>query len=464
MNGKGLTGQIGFFSATILVVANMVGTGIFTTSGFIIEELGNPQTMLLCWLVGGVIALCGALCYGELSAMFPRAGGEYVFLRESFGSWMGFLSGWISLIVGFSAPIAAVSVAFSTYLLRSFSLSSGSWIPLPIIGVEVASASLLIGLGAGMILTFSLIHYSGLLMGSRVQNGLTLFKVVLIVIFIVAGLCSGNGSSANFGGALDLKAVFQGKFAVSLIFISFAYSGWNAAAYLGSEIRKAHRNIPLALITGTCIVTFIYLLLNVVYIYALSPDKMAGVLEVGARSAVHLFGESTSRYFSGAIALCLLSVLSAMIMAGPRVYYAMARDGIFFRVFGQVSKAHRTPSYSVFLQSGIAIVMVITASFDKLLLYIGFTLSLFATLAVVGMMVLRIKKPGLDREYRAFGYPITPFLFILGNAWIVYFTVKSRPVTALFGSATIAMGILAYLFFRNRRNQGRPYETHIALG
>jgi APA family basic amino acid/polyamine antiporter len=315
-----------------------------------------------------------------------------------------------------------------------------------------------------MIFIFSLIHYFGLVMGSRVQNGLTLFKVVLIVIFIVAGLCSGNGSSANFGGGLDLKTVFQGKFAVSLIFISFAYSGWNAAAYLGSEIRKARRNIPLALITGTCIVTFIYLLLNVVYIYALSPDKMAGVLEVGARSAVHLFGESTSRYFSGAIALCLLSVLSAMIMAGPRVYYAMARDGIFFGIFGQVSKVHRTPSYSVFLQSGIAIVMVITASFEKLLLYIGFTLSLFASLAVVGMMMLRIKKPDLDREYRAFGYPITPLLFILGNAWIVYFTVKSRPVTALFGSATIALGILAYLYFRNRRKEGRPYETPIAPG
>lgn len=246
--------EIGFFSAVILVVANMIGTGIFTTSGFIMEELGNPQTMLLCWFVGGIFALCGALCYGELGAMFPHAGGEYVFLRESFGKCMGFLSGWISLIVGFSAPIAAASIAFATYFFRFFSLPLASPMTFSIFGVNIISISPLCIVAIGIIIIFSLIHFHSLRVGSRVQNVLTLFKLVVIFVFIVSGLLWGHGSTSHFSEALDLSAVFQDKFAISLIFVSFAYSGWNAVAYLGAEIESPTRNIPLALFTGTLIV------------------------------------------------------------------------------------------------------------------------------------------------------------------------------------------------------------------
>lgn len=450
--------QIGFFSAAILVIANMVGTGIFTTSGFIIEELGNPNTMLFCWLVGGIFALCGALCYGELGALFPRAGGEYVFLRESFGKWVGFLSGWISLIVGFSAPIAAASVAFSIYFFQTFALSPGPLITLPFLGVNIVTISPLTMLATCLIIVFSLFHYRGLLLGSRVQNGLTLFKVILIMLFIVAGLWLGKGSVSNFSEGLDMSSVFQDKFAISLIFISFAYSGWNAATYLGGEIKNPSRNTPLALISGTSVVMCMYLLLNVVYIYALPAQEMRGVLEVGAKSADYLFGKVASTYVSGAIAVCILSVMSAMIMAGPRVYYAMSKDGVFFEVFRKVHKVHRTPAYSIFLQAAVAIVMVITASFHTLLLYIGFTLSLFATLTVAGMILLRIKKPTLVRTYKTFGYPITPLLFILGNLWIVYFSIKSKPITSLFGLGTIAAGILVYLFFVHQKKRGSSQD------
>jgi APA family basic amino acid/polyamine antiporter len=450
LNNNHLKREIGFFTATILVIANMVGTGIFTTSGFIMEELGNPQTMLLCWFVGGIFALCGALCYGELGAMFPKAGGEYVFLRESFGKGVAFLSGWISLIVGFSAPIAAGAIAFATYFFRVLPASSSVKFTIGLLGVHILTISSVTIVAAVVIIIFSLIHYHSVFLGSRVQNGLTIFKIGLIVVFVLSGLFMGNGSAAHFSDGLDIGSIFHDKFAVSLIFISFAYSGWNAAAYLGGEIKRPGRNIPLALFAGTLLVMCLYLLLNVVYIYALPTNEMSGVLEVGAKSAGFLFGENTSKYFAGAIAMGLLSVLSAMIMAGPRVYYAMSKDGVFFELFGKVNKLHRTPAHAILLQAGIAMVMVFTATFDKLLLYIGFTLSLCAMLTVVGMMVLRTTQPSLKREYRTMGYPVTPLLFILGNMWIIYFSLKSKPVASLIGLGTIGVGIFVYFCFRKK--------------
>jgi len=454
LNNHELKREIGFFSATILVVANMIGTGIFTTSGFIMGELGNPWTMLLCWFVGGVFALCGALCYGELGSMFPQAGGEYIFLRESFGKWMGFLSGWISLIVGFSAPIAAASIAFAIYFLQVIPGGPfGHEFTLSCLNIQIFSLSSTTILACFAIVVFSLIHYHSLSSGARVQNGLTIFKIGLILLFVVAGISFGSGSTTHFSKEIDFSSVFQDKFAISLIFVSFAYSGWNSAAYLGAEIKNPARNIPLSLFIGTFLSMCLYLLLNVLYIYALPIEEMSGVIEIGAKSAVSLFNGNIAKYFGGAIAIALLSVLSAMIMTGPRVYYAMAKDGVFFDLFGKVNKIHRTPAYSIFLQATIAIIMVITASFDKLLLYIGFTLALFAMITVVGMMALRIRRPTLVAKYRTFGYPVTPLLFIMGNLWIVYFFIKSRPITSLSGLATIGLGLLMYFYFAAKKQQ-----------
>jgi APA family basic amino acid/polyamine antiporter len=350
---SGLIRKIGFFSATIIVIANMVGTGIFTTPGFIMKELGNATAMLLCWLVGGMFALSGALCYGELGAAYPEAGGEYVYLREGFGKWLGFLSGWISLIVGFSAPIAAASIAFSTYAFQTFSLPSGLPATVSLFGVPIISFSALTAVAIAAVIFLSFVHYLGVAFGSKVQNALTLFKISVIVVFVIAGLAAGDGSISHFSGSFSITNLFQEKFAIALIFVSFAYSGWNAAAYLGAEIEKPNTNIPLALFTGTLLVICLYLLLNIVFIYALPPQDMRGVIEVGAKSAVSLFGRGISQYFSGAISLALLSVLSAMIMAGPRVYYAMSKDGVFFRLFSKLTKhllmrssyRHLSPSF-----------------------------------------------------------------------------------------------------------------------
>jgi APA family basic amino acid/polyamine antiporter len=241
------------------------------------------------------------------------------------------------------------------------------------------------------------------------------------------------------------------RFAVSLIFVSFAYSGWNAAAYLGGEITDPRRNIPFSLLLGTFVVVFLYLLLNAIYIYAIPAGDMQGVLEIGAKSALSLFGASTGKVFSAAVSLSVLSVLSAMIMTGPRIYYAMSRDRLFFHVCGKLNTDRKTPAYSIFLQAAIAVFMVISATFETLLLYIGFTLSLFATLTVTGLMRIRMKSRKSGIIYETFGYPVTPLLFILGNLWIILFSIKSRPVTALYGMGTIGLGIIVYLFFAQRQ-------------
>ena len=443
--------EIGLFSAIAIVVANMVGTGIFTTSGFILQEVGSSSVLLLGWVVGGAFALCGALCYGELGARYPQAGGEYVYLREAYGKPLAFLSGWISLIVGFSAPIAAAAIAFSVYLLKALGGGSGTERVVTLLGVPIVTLSVPVMLAIAVVVLLSILHVHSLRIGSRVQNLLTLFKIALIVGFIVAGIFSSGGSPDHFSKSLSPGVLLDGKFVVALIFISFSYSGWNAAAYLGGEIKRPSRNIPLAMLAGTLIVTALYLLLNIVYVYALPPVEMRGVMEVAAAAGSRLFGPGIGRWLNGAISLGLLSVISAMILAGPRVYYAMSRDGIFFPLFGKVDEARHTPAHAIGLQAAIAIAMIVSASYDKLLVYIGFTLSLFAMLTVIGLIRVRLRNPEKGPAYRTWGYPLTPLIFIMGNLWIIYFSIRSRPAPVVWGVVTIAAGMGMYVyFFRNR--------------
>ena len=307
--------------------------------------------------------------------------------------------------------------------------------------------------GIAVIILFSLVHWYGLSLGSRVQNLLTSFKILVILAFILLGLLFGNGNMDNFSSGPVFPSLFTGKFASSLIYISFAYSGWNAAAYLGSEIKNPSRNIPLSLFWGTMVVMILYLLLNVLFIYALPVSEMSGVVEVGAKAATGLFGAKMGSLFSVAITICLLSVISAMIMTGPRVYYAMARDSVFPHWFGDVGASHATPGKAIFLQAIIAILMVITSSFDKLLMYIGFTLSIFAMLTVIGLIILRMKNPGLERPYKTFGYPFIPVLFILSNLWIIVSSIKDNPFVLLYGGGTIVAGILIYLYYSLKTNR-----------
>ena len=436
-NNHHLIPQLTLISLFLIIVANMVGSGIFTTSGFIMQDVQNPLAMLLCWFIGGLLALTGALCYGELGAMFPEAGGDYVFLRESFGKRIAFLSGWISLWVGFSAPIAAVAIAFGNYV-------NGA---LP---TEIQHSGMPSVLAVSSILFFTWAHIQGLLFGTWMQNVITFAKILLILFFVGFGLTLGNGSLQHFDNSLSYSNIFSGNFATSLIFVSFAYSGWNACVYLGSEIKNAGRNIPVSIITATLFVIVIYMLLNVVYIYAVHPKDMYGVVEIGSLAAVHLFGEKIGSSFGMVIAFCLLSALSSMIMLGPRVYYAMARDRLFFKLFQNINKTRRVPSYAIILQGSISIFLVLTSTFYTLLVYVGFIIAIFSSLTVIGMMMLRSKDPDRPRHYKTWGYPFTPILFVIGNLWIVIFSIRNNLTAFVWGLITIAVGLIIYECFDGR--------------
>lgn len=443
-DANGLKRDIGLASALVLVIANMVGTGIFTTTGFIMAELGSGPALMACWLAGGAFALAGALCYGELGSRFPKAGGEYAYLYHTFGPLPAFLSGWISLIVGFSAPIAAAAIAFSAYLAGQDTVP---WFTLTILDVRILSLSPSSLLACAIVAVLSLIHCHSLDFGKKVQNFLTLFKILLITGFIIAGFLMrtrGIGEVMDISQASSFSA---SKFAVALIFVSFAYSGWNAAAYIGSEIKNPGKNLPLALILGTTIATGLYLLLNFVYLFALPPDRIKGVIEIGKVAAVALFGQNIGAVFGIAVAFGLLSVISAMIMAGPRVYFAMARDRQFFSSLSKVHDTRRTPCRAILFQGGVAICMILWAAFDQLLIYIGFTLSLSATLTVAGLFRLPRQSVKKSNFYRCPGYPLTPLFFMAGNIWIICYSIASRPTVVVFGILTILAGVGIYTLF-----------------
>lgn len=418
----------------------MIGTGIFTTPGFIARDLGHPVAMLLCWLTGGLLALSGGLCYAELGAMFPRAGGDYVFLRESFGKALAFLSGWVSLWVGFSAAAAAVAVAFESYVAAILPPGLHLLNKPPLLAISV-------------IILFTLVHCRGLGLGARAQVLLTSANILLILSLIAFGFVLGKGSAGHFRETFSLGDVFSRDFAASLVFVSFAYAGWNASAYLGSEIREPRRDIPRAIILATFFVAFLYVCLNAVFIYAVPLVEMQGVKEIGHLAAVRLFGGKAGALYSMGISVCLLGTLSALTITGPRVYYAMAQDRIFFPLFGHVHSKYATPVYAILLQSAVAIFLVLTAAFDTLLFYIGFVISLFSALTVLGMVVLRVRKPDLPRPYKTWGYPFSPLLFIIGNVWIIVSSAPRYWTSFLLAAGTIGTGAVLYLLLKGR---GQP--------
>ena len=448
--------RIGPFSATSLIVANMIGTGIFTTSGLIMGDLGSSGLLMAAWLVGGLFALTGALCYAELGVRLPRSGGEYVFLRESFGPLWGFLSGWISLIVGFSAPIAASAMAFAAYAVPLWPGAGFAPVSLGVGGVTLATLSPQTVVALAVIAGLSLVHARSLIAGINLQNLLTCAKVIVIAAFLLTGFAVLAGRPAVAAPPASPGVSFlSGKFAVALIYVSFAYSGWNAAAYLGDEIRDPGRNLPRALILGTVLVMVLYLLLNLLFLLVLPPDQLSGVVPVGAVTAQALLGPLGGKVFGAAIAFFLLSNAGAMILAGPRVYYAMARDGFFFRTVAKVDARGHTPKAAVLLQAAIAALLVLTASFSWLLIYIGFTLSLFAMLTVLGLMVLRRRQP-LAGAYRTPGYPFTALFFAAGNLWIIIHSLAAEPLVAAAALFTLLVGAAFYAWFKAKSRAANP--------
>ncbi|MFW5741253.1 MAG: APC family permease [Myxococcota bacterium] len=424
-------------TATLVVVANMIGTGAFTTTGLLVRDLASAPAILIGWALGGAIALCGALSYGELGASITSNGGEYRFLSRLYHPAVGFIAGWISLVVGFSAPIAASALAFGTYVHAIWP------------GVPISAA------GVGLILITSAVHALHVRAGSSLQNLFALGKVGLILVFIVGGLLQAeSGSLAGASRPLG-QALLSPSFAIGLIFIAFAYSGWNGAAYVAGEVRRPERNVPLALGIGTALVALLYLGLNLVFLLSGPAAVLAGKVEIGHVAAVRLFGQAAGSLLSGLIALALVSSVSAMIMVGPRVYEAMGEDYRPLR-FLRTRPQHGGPAASIGLQAALAIIMLLTASFGALLTYIGFTLSLSAALTVGGVFVLRRRESNVHPVVRTWGYPVTPILFIAFSAWMVIHAVHERPLEALTGMLTIALGFVVWAIVRHLHLQTSP--------
>jgi len=449
-DSNGLVRKLGLFPLTNIVIANMIGAGIFTTSGLLMGDLHNPVVMLALWLVGGVVALCGALSYGELGAAIPHAGGEYAFLSRLYHPVLGFLSGWVSFFVGFSAPIAASAIGFSEYLTRAFpGLLHPGLFP------GAAEAVVMKKLYAVLIIAaFTFLHTRGLEAGARVQNALTGLKILLIVGLVAAGFAVGKGSFAHLTAAAPFNFDFSGfkTMGLSLMWIMFAYSGWNASAYIGSEVRDPSRNLPRSLLLGTGVVMLLYAALNLFYIYAIRPAEMEGVISVAGLAAGNLFGKSAETVLSLLISFALFSSLSAYLILGPRVYYSMARDGIFFKSIGFVDPKSSVPTRSILLQGGIAVAMVFLGTFEQLLTYMGFSLGIFPLLAVLG--VFKLRRTGRS-AVKLPGYPVASAVYILVGATILVLSFLERPVESLVAIATALAGIPVYYFFKRTARRER---------
>ncbi|NMC36929.1 MAG: amino acid permease [Bacteroidales bacterium] len=445
MMENSLERKLGLFPATNIVIANMIGAGIFTTSGLLIAGLHDPLIMLILWAAGGFIALCGAFSYGELGAAMPGAGGEYLFLSRLYHPLFGFLSGWVSFIVGFSAPIAASALGFSEYFTRAlpgFSIwMHDSGVMQPEMTKKMLSVS--------VILIFTLIHYTGIKYGARIQNVLTILKILLIVILLTAGFASGKGDFSNFsdGGSIPQGLAGWKTMGLSLMWIMFAYSGWNASTYLGAEIRNPGKTLPRSLIYGTAIVTILYIGINALYIYGIKPGEMKGVISVGGLAMGNLFGKSAEILFSVLIAFALFSSLSAFIIIGPRVYYSMAKDGLFFKSVARIHKKFHVPSNSILLQGLIAIVLAFSGTFEQVLTYMGFALGIFPLLTVAGVWKLRKTN---SESIRLKGFPVTQIIYLLAGSLILLLSFLERPMESSVAILTVVAGIPAFYLFRRK--------------
>lgn len=420
--------KVGLVTATSLVVASMVGTGIFTSIGFQVEYLDSPFALILLWAVGGVMALCGALAYGELGAALPRSGGEYHLVSEIYHPSLGFIVGWITATLGFAGPIALSAIAFGDYTTAVFPDLPANH------------------LAAGIVVLCSAIHGVSITWGSHFQNAVTGLKLLLILAFITVGITwvTPSHSIEILPDGAALGEVASSGFAVSLVFVTYAYAGWNSAIYIVGEIRNPARNMPRSLIVGTALVTVLYVLLTFVFLYTVPTGEMAGEVEIGYLSGRVIFGEMGGQVMSIVIALALVSSVSAMVYLGPRVTQAMGEDTRALRWLATTND-EGVPVNSVLFQLALALGFIYTSTFDQVLIYVGFTLTLSMMLTVAGVFVLRWRMPEVDRPYTTWGYPVTPIVFLVLNAWVLLYTFLDRPFESLVGLGVVGAGALLYL-------------------
>jgi basic amino acid/polyamine antiporter, APA family len=427
--------KISAITATNLVVANMVGTGIFTSLGFQVVSITSDFALMSLWAIGGLLALCGALSYSELATALPRSGGEYNYLSRIFHPSVGFLAGWISAVVGFPAPIALAGIAF------------GEYVKVFIPGLSPAAISLLV------IWIITAVHLFGIRTEELFQNGATFLKLGLIFVLIIAGLLISHPQPLDLSpGPKSIGTIFSRPFAVSLVYVMYAYSGWNAATYITEEVRDPARNVPWALLIGTISVTILYLVLNYVFLLTTPQSVLAGKVQVGLLAGNQIFGPTGGDIVGLLIALGLIATISAMAWIGPRITKRMAEDLPKLQILRR-SSANGTPYVAILFQVLIVTALVATGTFETVLIYTQFSLLLSSFLTVLGLIVLRIREPKLDRPYKVWGYPIPPIFFLAITLWMMISVILEKPKESLLGLITVVAGLIIFFFAKEpRRN------------
>jgi APA family basic amino acid/polyamine antiporter len=429
-------GRIGWFTGLCLLISNVIGGGIFTVTGYLARDLGDPILILALWVCGALIALAGAYCYSELGAALPHVGGDYVYLRHAYGPLVAFLSGWVSFTVGFGAAIAASAVSFSAYAFRGvFGIQEPPIAP-------VVPALVLVWL-------LTALHAQGLSVGGWVQRVLTSVKVSVLLALIVGGLAFGEGNWDHFFSIQSESRPQAGAVAVALVFIFYTYLGWNVAGYVAGELADPTRWLPKIVVGGTICVAALYFLINVVYFFAL-PVTVLGeppLLPVADKAAAALWGTGGARLLALLLCLSISGAVSAMIWAGPRVYWAMAQDGMFLTYFARLDSKRGVPVRAIVLQGLWASVLILTGSFEQLVVFGGSVLALFTALTVGAVFVLRRRYPEWPRPYRVPGYPVGPALFVLTMNALLSTILVTRPDEAVMGLLTLVAGAVCYRLF-----------------
>jgi basic amino acid/polyamine antiporter, APA family len=437
-------GTVSWVTATAIVVADMVGVGVFTSLGFQVTDIKSGFSLLLLWIIGGLVAICGAFCYAELSTMFPRSSGEYNFLRRIYHPAFGFVAGWLSATVGFAAPIALAAMAFGSYFN-----AAAPGLPHHLFGFAVNWPLVL-----GLLMTWiaSLVHLGGAKFGGAYHNIWTVLKLAFIVVFIFAGFVVGNFQSVSFTpGAADLGYIGAAPFAISLVFVMYSYSGWNAATYIVGELREPTRNLPRALFIGTGLVIVLYVALNAVFLLTTPINELAGRIDVALIAGTHVFGQLGGRIVGALICLGLVSSISAMTWIGPRVTMTMGEDIPLLRPFSRKSR-NDAPTVAIVFQLLIADLLLLTQSFEAVLDFIQFSLAFCSFFTVLGLIKMRITHPELPRPYRAWGYPVTPLIFLSVTLFMMYYLIVNRPLQSLAGVAMMSVGLVIYFASRLSSN------------
>jgi APA family basic amino acid/polyamine antiporter len=441
---------LGLSDATLLVIGSVIGSGIFLTSGIIAGELPSVAWIMLVWLIGSFLSLSGGLTLAELGAMMPEAGGQYIYLREAYGPMAGFLYGWLTFLVTQTGGIAALAIGFAEYVSLFY----------PAMGLNVSAFSLefleisfgqLIAVSSIIILT--IINYFGIKSGSMVQNFFTILKLVAILVLIIGGFIVTTDSQTM--SSIPSPILPQGMnliaaIGVALIAVLWTFDGWYAVNSVASEIKNPQRNLPLSLLIGISVIGIVYILINIFYLKALPISEIAGVVRIGEKATNWAFGPSAGTAMAGLILISILGCLSATVIYGPRIYYAMARDGLFFKKFTFIHPRFRTPTFAITWQGIWSVLLCLTGGYEALFTYVVFTSLLFYMASAAGVFVLRKKRPDANRPYRVWAYPLLPSLFGLSMFLIAANSIIEKPVESIFGLIFLIIGIPVYFYWHRK--------------